>query len=281
VGEVFWYLAEGEHAISNVPSVSLQSLIPRTKDLILCAWAMLRGSLIGFFTGVLPGMGAVSASFISYSVEKRVSKHPENFGKGAIEGLASPESANNSAVIGALLPIFSLGIPGSATTAILLGGLMMWGIQPGPLLMSQHPEVVWPVIASLYIANFVLLAINLPGSAVLAQISRIPPRWLMPLVLAISLTGTYVAKSNLFGPVIALIFGVVGFIFRKTGYPMAPLLLGLVLGESIEQNLRRSLVLFHGNPTFFFTRPLCDLIIILTLVLIFAGIRISRSRPSA
>ncbi len=226
-------------------------------------------------------MGAVSASFISYSVEKRVSKHPENFGKGAIEGLASPESANNSAVIGALLPIFSLGIPGSATTAILLGGLMMWGIQPGPLLMSQHPEVVWPVIASLYIANFVLLAINLPGSAVLAQISRIPPRWLMPLVLAISLTGTYVAKSNLFGPVIALIFGVVGFIFRKTGYPMAPLLLGLVLGESIEQNLRRSLVLFHGNPTFFFTRPLCDLIIILTLVLIFAGIRISRSRPSA
>lgn len=280
VGEVFWYLVEGGQDIKEVPPVSLRALIPRVQELISSAWAMVRGSFIGFIVGVLPGMGAVPASFISYSVEKRVSKHPEKFGKGAIEGVASPEAANNSAVIGALLPMFSLGIPGSATTAILLGGLMMWGIQPGPLLMSQHPEVVWPVIASLYLANFALLAINLPGATVLAQISRVPAKWLMPVVLAISLTGTYAAKSNIFGPVIALIFGAVGYIFRRTGYPMAPLLLGLVLGESIEQNLRRSLVLFHGNPVFFFMRPLSLLILFLTLALIIAGIKISRPKHS-
>jgi putative tricarboxylic transport membrane protein len=278
IGEVFsylWHRDGGEKIV--IPPVSFRSLFPSISETIASGWAIVRGSFIGFFTGLLPGMGAVAASFISYSVEKRLSKHPEQFGKGAIEGVASPEAANNSAVIGALLPMFALGLPGSATTAILLAGLMMWGLQPGPLLMVQHPDLVWPVIASLYIANFALLAINLPGAAVLAQVARIPLRWLMPVVLVLSLTGAYASTNSIFGPVVALAFGFIGFLFRRTGYPAAPLLLGVLVGDSLEQNLRRSLGLFQGDFTVFFTRPLCLAILFLTVLLLIAGNRIYRA----
>ncbi|HEY3314227.1 MAG TPA: tripartite tricarboxylate transporter permease [Bacillota bacterium] len=280
IGEVFSYLWKREGLETHrIPPVGLRDLIPKMNELITSFWAMIRGSVVGFVTGVLPGMGAVPASFISYSLERRVSKHPERFGKGAIEGVAAPESANNGAVIGALLPMFSLGIPGSATTAMLLAGLMMWGLQPGPLLMSQHPEVVWPVIGSLYLANLVLLAINLPGAVFLAQIARIHPRWLMPIILGLSLTGAFAATGNIFGPFVAVVFGAIGLVFRRADYPLAPLLLGLVLGGAIEQNLRRSLVISQGNPAIFFTRPICIAIIFMTLVLLVAGNRLYRAGP--
>jgi putative tricarboxylic transport membrane protein len=215
---------------------------------------------------------------MSYGLEKRLSRHPERFGRGAIEGVAAPESANNSAVVGALLPMFSLGIPGSATTAILLGGLLSWGLQPGPLFIAQNPEMVWTVIGSLYLANFALLVINLPGATLLAQIASIPARWMMPAVVALSLTGAFATDLNLFAPVVALVFGVVGYLFRRANYPLAPLLLGLVLGEMLEQNLRRALTLSHGDPLVFVTRPLSLTILLLTIGLVYSGSRLSARR---
>ncbi len=275
IGEIFAYLwkRDGQGA-ENIPTVSFRSLFPKLSELGQSFWAMVRGSLVGFFSGILPGMGAVPATFICYSLERRISKHPEMFGKGAVEGVAAPESANNGAVIGGLLPMFALGLPGGATTALLLAGLMMWGLQPGPLLMVQHPEVVWPVIGSLYVANFALLAINLPGSALLAQISRIKTKWLMPGVLALSLVGAYASTGNIFGPFVAVVFGVLGLLFRRTKFPLAPLLLGIVLGGTMEQNLRRALVISAGNPLIFFTRPICIGIMIGTVLLLVLGNRL-------
>lgn len=280
IGEVFAYLAGDTDDVPPMPRISLRTLFPPLRTFLACGGAITRGSLLGFFVGMLPGTGPVPASFMSYSLEKRISRHPERFGHGAIEGVAAPESANNSAVVGALLPMFSLGIPGSATTAILLGGLLTWGLQPGPLFISQQPEVVWTVIGSLYLANVALLLINLPGATLLAQIARVPARWMMPGILAISLTGAYAADLNLFAPVVALIFGVVGYLFRRANYPLAPLLLGLVLGDLLEQNLRRSLALSHGDPLVFVSRPLSVAILLLTLGLIIMGSRLSaRGRP--
>lgn len=278
LGEVFAYLWKRDrHRDHRIPPVSFRSLFPKLTEVTASFWAMLRGSVVGFFTGVLPGMGAVPASFISYSLEKRLSKRPELFGKGAIEGVASPEAANNGASIGAMLPMFALGLPGSATTAMLLAGLMMWGLQPGPLLMVQHPEVIWPVIGSLYIANFALLAINLPGALALAQISRVHPKWLMPIVMGLSLTGAYAATSNIFGPLVAVAFGFIGLVFRRTGYPLAPLLLALVLGDPLEQHLRRALLLSDGSVLPFLTRPICLAIIVATILLLVLGGRLYRN----
>jgi putative tricarboxylic transport membrane protein len=278
IGEVFTHLAGGTAVVPAGASIGLRSLFPPLRTLFGARWAMVRGSFVGFFFGFLPGAGPVPASFMSYSLEKRLSRDPAQFGRGAIEGVAAPESANNSAVVGALLPMFSLGIPGSATTAILLAGLLAWGLQPGPLFMTQQPDVVWTVIGSLYVANVALLLINLPGTVFLAQIARVPEHWMMPAVLAISLTGAYAADANLFAPVVAIVFGVVGYLFRRADFPLAPLLLGLVLGEALEQNLRRSLMLSRGEPTVFLTRPLSLTIALLTVGLVLAGHLVSSRR---
>jgi putative tricarboxylic transport membrane protein len=277
VGEVFMYIGgRGDKEVTEIPKVSFRSLFPPVRELITSGWAILRGSLMGFCGGFVPGIGVVAPTFISYSIEKRISRHPEKFGHGAIEGVAAPESCNNSAVVGALLPMFTLGIPGSGTTAILLAGLVMWGLQPGPMLMEQHPEVFWPVIASLYIANFLLLVLNLPGAMLLAQVSRVPVRLMMPFILGVSLTGVYAATDSIFGPLTAILFGGLSYLFRRTGFPLAPLSLGLVLGKMMEQNLRRSIVMFHGSFIPFFTRPLCLLIIAFTIFLILISVAIAR-----
>jgi putative tricarboxylic transport membrane protein len=275
IGEVFAYLAGETEEVAAMPRISLRTLFPPLRTFLACGGAILRGSFLGFFAGMLPGTGPVPASFMSYSLEKRISRHPERFGHGAIEGVAAPEAANNSAVVGALLPMFSLGIPGSATTAILLGGLLTWGLQPGPLFISQQPELVWTVIGSLFLANVALLLINLPGAALLAQVARVPAHWMMPAVLAISLIGSYAADLSLFAPVVALIFGVVGYLFRHANYPSAPLLLGLVIGDLLEQNLRRSLTLSHGDPLVFVSRPLSVAILLVTIGLVVMGKRFS------
>lgn len=275
IGEVLAYLAGETEEFPPMPPISLRTLFPPIRTLLASRWAMIRGSFVGFFVGMLPGAGPVPASFMSYSLEKRISHDPDRFGRGAMEGVAAPEAANNSAVVGALLPMFSLGIPGSATTAILLGGLLSWGLQPGPMFLTQRPDVVWTVIGSLYLANLALLLINLPGAGLLAQIARVPARWMMPAVLAISLTGAFAGDVNLFAPVVALVFGVVGYLFRRADYPLAPLLLGLVLGEMLEQSLRRSLALSHGDPFVFATRPLSLAILLLTVGLVVAGMGFS------
>lgn len=253
-----------------IPKLSVRNLV-YVPELFKYMWAMVRGSLLGFFLGLFPGVGTSTASFIAYNVEKVISKHPDRFGQGAPEGVAAPEAANNSAVIGAYLPMFALGIPSTAASAMMLMGLTMWGLQPGPMLMVEHPVFVWTVIGSLYLANFALLVINLPGASLLAQFTRIPLRLLMPGVLALSVTGAFFSTNNVFGPLLAILCGFLGILFHRTGIPIPSLIIGLVLGRGIEKNLRRALVLSHGSWSIFVTRPLSLAILAVGVGLIIAG----------
>jgi putative tricarboxylic transport membrane protein len=269
------YRGKEDNTPLDLPKLSVRSLI-YVPELFKYWAAMVRGSLLGFFLGLFPGVGTSTATFIAYNVEKVISKHPEKFGHGAPEGVASPEAANNSAVIGAYLPMFALGIPGTAASAMMLMGLTMWGMQPGPMLMVEHPVFVWTVIGSLYLANFALLLINLPGASLLAQFTRVPMHLLMPVVLALSLTGAFFSTNNVFGPIVAIICGFLGFLFQRTGIPVPSMIIGLVLGRSIERNLRLSLGLSHGDWSIFFTRPLSVAILIVGVALIIASVYFRR-----
>lgn len=215
-----------------------------------------RGTVIGFLVGVLPGAGSTPATFFSYAIEKKNSKHPERFGKGAIEGVAGPEAANNAANQGALVPLLTLGIPGSATTAVMLGAFMIYGIQPGPMLFEKDPAFVWTIIASMYIGNVILLILNLPLVNIFAKILDLPGALLNCMVLTFCTIGVYSVRFAVFDVFLMIIFGVVGYFMRKHDYPAAPLLLALVLGEMMEQGLRRALTLSNGDWTVFVTRPI-------------------------
>jgi putative tricarboxylic transport membrane protein len=218
------------------------------------AW---RGSLIGFFIGILPGAGATLASFISYEAERRVMKDgKKKMGTGMIEGVAGPESANNAAANGAFVPMLTLGVPGSATTAILLGAFMVFGIQPGPLLLTEEPVLVWGLILSFWIGNVLLLILNLPLAPLFASILRFRYIYIYPAVLLLCLAGAFSAQNRMWSVWIALLFGVVGFFMLKYKYPVAPLILGFVLGPMLEKGLDRSLAIAHGDPMIFLTRPI-------------------------
>ena len=245
---------------------SLSGLMPTWQDWIASRWAILRGGLIGFVIGVLPGAGATIASFVSYGVERRVSKHPERFGKGAIEGVAAPESANNAAAAGAMVPLLALGIPGSATTAVLLGAFVMYGLRPGPLLLTEQPEVFWGLIASMYVGNVMLLFLNLPGAPLFASVLRLPYSVIAVGILGISIAGAYSLQNNLFDVWVALAFGVLGYLMKRFDYPAAPLVLALVLGPLLEMSLRQSLTISHGSIAIFLTRP--GSVVLLTVGLI-------------
>jgi putative tricarboxylic transport membrane protein len=213
-----------------------------------------------------------------------MSRHPERFGKGAIEGVAAPESANNSATAGAMVPLLTLGIPGSATTAIMLGALFLYGLQPGPLFFTENPDVVWPIIASMYIGNVVLIALNLPLVPVFASILRIPYHFLYPAILVISVVGVYSINTSMFDVWLLVIFGFLGYLMRKTDFPTAPLVLAFVLGPLLEQAVRRSLVISQGSPTIFLTRPWAVVFLVLTLFLTFgpmAGRALGRKSPDS
>ena len=245
----------------------ISGFLPTIKDWIACRGAFVRGTLIGFFVGVLPGAGATIASFLAYGIEKRVSKNPERFGAGAIEGVAAPEGANNAATGGAMVPLFALGIPGSSSTAILLGGMMMYGLRPGPLLISQNPDFFWGVVASMYIGNMMLLVMNLPLAGVFARLTRLPYSVLYPLILLFVVIGAYSLNNSVFEVWLVLIFGVVGYIMRKLDFPLAPLVLALVLGPMAEKALSQSLTMSHGSLAIFFTRPIAAVIFAFTLVM--------------
>jgi putative tricarboxylic transport membrane protein len=234
---------------------SLSGLIPTWQDWIASRWAILRGGLIGFAIGVLPGAGATIASFVSYGVERRVSKHPERFGQGAIEGVAAPESANNAATAGAMVPLLALGIPGSATTAVLLAAFVLYGLRPGPLLLTEHPEVFWGLIASMYVGNVMLLFLNLPAAPLFASLLRLPYSVIAVGIIGISIAGAYSLSNSLFDVWVALTFGVVGYLMKRFDYPPAPLILALVLGPLIEFSLRQSLTISQGDLAIFATRP--------------------------
>ena len=231
-------------------------------------WATVRGSLIGFFVGLLPGGGAVIASLISYAVEKRVSPHPEKFGQGAIEGVAGPESANNSAATGSFIPLLTLGIPGNATIAMIFAALMIHGVTPGPLLITEKPEIFWGVIASMYIGNGVLLLLNLPLVGIWVQVLKVPYFILAPFVILLCVVGVYSIRTNVFDIWVMIVFGVIGYFFRKLAFEPGPLLLAFVLGTISERSFRQSLLMSKGTPWIFFQRPVSAALMILLLALI-------------
>jgi putative tricarboxylic transport membrane protein len=231
-------------------------------------WAMVRGSLIGFFVGLLPGGGAVIGSLISYAVEKRVSKHPEKFGQGAIEGVAGPEAANNSAATGSFIPLLTLGIPGNATIAMIFAALMIHGVTPGPLLITEKPEIFWGVVASMYIGNGVLLLLNLPLVGIWVQVLRVPYFILSPFVVLLCIVGVYSTRTNVFDIWVMIAFGILGYIFRKLAFEPGPLLLAFVLGTISERAFRQSLLMSKGSPLIFFERPVSAALMVLLIVLI-------------
>ncbi|RVT96393.1 tripartite tricarboxylate transporter permease [Rhodovarius crocodyli] len=216
------------------------------KELVFCLPAMMRATGIGFVIGVLPGAGASVASALSYTAEKRINEGNGKFGQGDMRGVAAPETADNAAQIGNLVPMLSLGIPGSGTTAVLLGALLMYNITPGPLLFEQKPEVAWGLIASMYVGNVLLLALNLPLVGVFARLLSVPASVLYPGVLALSFAGVYAASNSAFDLIMSVVFGVLGWLFRKMDIPLVPIVLGFVLGRMLEDNLRRALALSDG-----------------------------------
>jgi putative tricarboxylic transport membrane protein len=227
----------------------LKNLLPTWDDMKRCRFAFVNGSLVGFFIGILPGAGSTIASFMSYGIEKAVSKHPEEFGHGAIEGVAAPEGANNAETGGALVPLLTLGIPGSGTTAILLAALILWGFKPGPLFIQDSPQLFWGLVASMYIGNVLLLVLNLPLVAVFAQLLRLPGYAMYPLILGVSIVGVYTASSSMFQLGLLALFGLFGYAMRKLDFPTAPLVLGLVLGDAMEKALRQSLMMSQGDAS--------------------------------
>jgi putative tricarboxylic transport membrane protein len=247
---------------------SLSNLFPTLRDWRDSILAIIRGTFIGFFLGILPGGGAVIASFGAYAVEKRISKHPERFGTGAIEGVASPEAANNAASQGAFIPLLTLGIPANVVMAILLGALMIHGIKPGPLLMKQHPDLFWGVIGSMYIGNVMLLILNLPLIGIWVKILKIPYPILFPLILLFCLIGSYSLNNNIVEVMIMILFGIVGYLMKKFEYEGAPLILAFVLSPLLENALRQSLIMSHGSFAIFLTRPISLVFFIVSIFLL-------------
>ncbi|MHB1160542.1 MAG: tripartite tricarboxylate transporter permease [Chloroflexota bacterium] len=261
--------AEGE--ARRVFDTKMSSLMPTVQDLKDSAGAILRGTFIGFFLGLIPGVGAVVPTFMSYVAEKKVSKHPEKFGTGVIQGVAGPETANNAYANAALIPLFTLGIPGSPTIAILMGAFMMNGLIPGPFLFKEHSDFVWAVIASLYIGNVILVILNLPLIPMWVAILRVPYAILFALILGFCVLGSYSLDSSVFDVGVMTIFGILGYIFKKLDIPLAPLALTLILGPLMERGLRQSLEISRGDFTIFFTRPIAvTLLIIAALFVVFS-----------
>ncbi len=245
VGEVFkTILSEDTH---NIQIAKITRLYPTMDEMKESAGPIARGSILGFFIGILPGAGAILASFFSYIMEKKLSKNPEKFGHGAIAGVAGPETANNAASGGAMVPLLTLGIPSSGTAAILMGALIMYNVQPGPLLFSEHPKVAWGLIASMFIGNVMLLVLNLPLVSIFAKIISTPAKYLLPIILSISIFGVLSTQNLMMDLWILLACGVFGFWFSKHDYPVAPLVLSVILGPMMEANLGRALNQSEGS----------------------------------
>ena len=234
----------------------IQGLLPNRQDWKDSTMPIMRGSVLGFFLGIVPGLGTIIPTFLSYGLEKRLSKHPEKFGAGAIEGVAAPESCNNAAATGNFVPMLSLGIPANAIMAILLGALTLYGLRPGPLLITENPVFFWGLIASMYIGNVMLLILNLPLIPVWVQVLKIPYGILYPLILLFCLVGAYSLNNSVGDVIIMCVFGVIGFVMKKFQFEAAPMVLALVLGPMLEDNLRQALIISGGSFQVFFTRPL-------------------------
>jgi len=218
--------------------------------------AILRGAGVGFFCGAAPGLGGTISAMLAYVTEKRVSRHPEQFGKGAIEGVAGPEAAVNADTCGAFVHLLALGIPASGSTAVIMGAFITYGIQPGPMLFQTHPDLVWGLIASMYVGNVMLLVLNLPLVGLFARVLYVPPGILLVIILGIASVGVYSFETSTFDLYLALMFGVLGYVFRKLDIPKAPLIFGLILGEKVEQSFRQAMTISGGDPIVFLKSPL-------------------------
>jgi putative tricarboxylic transport membrane protein len=256
----------------------ISHIYPTLHDWTVSIGAILRGTVVGFFLGVLPGGGALLATFASYAVEKRFSKYPEKFGQGVIEGVAGPESANNAAAQASFIPMLTLGIPPTAPLAIMMGALMIHNIIPGPLLMANHPDVFWGVVCSMYIGNVMLLVLNLPMLGLWVKVLKIPYSILFPLILLVCLIGSYSANGSLVDMTIMILFGIIGYLMKKFDYQIAPVVLGMILGGMMEPALRRSLMMSNGRFSIFFNRPISLVLMIATGILLVSplALRISR-----
>lgn len=258
VGEILYTLWRGghlEHIAYKKVTIRDRAFWPTKRDFKDSSGSMVRGSVLGFLVGTAPGAGATVASLMSYNLEKSVSKRPEQFGKGAMAGLTGPEAANNGASAGAMVPLITLGIPGSGATAVLLAGFLMWGLQPGPLLMEQNPEFAWGLIASMYLGNVMLLVINIFMIPTFASIARVPFRTLAPIIIVLCVLGTYTVHGSIIEVGIMLACGVLGFFMRRFGMSPAALVIALVLGPLAEETLRQTMVISGGNAGIFLTRP--------------------------
>ena len=251
----------------EVFSGKISGIYPNKEDWKRSALPITRGTLLGFFMGILPGIGNIIPTFISYALERKISKHPERFGTGVIEGVAAPEACNNSAVGGTFIPLLSMGIPANAMTAILLGALMIYGLQPGPLLIKNSPDLFWGVIASMYIGNFMLLVLNLPLIPLWVQVLKVPYSYLFSFILLFVCIGAYSLSNSVTDIFIAIGFGIIGYLLKLFGYEGAPFVLGFVLGPILETALRRSLILSDGSFMIFVTRPLSALFLAVVVVI--------------
>ena len=267
VGEVFWFAATRQ-VVGGRPAPIAGGVRLTREEWRRSVPAWLRGTVIGFFTGVLPGAGATVASFLSYAAERRLAREPAAFGEGAIEGVAGPEAANNASAGGSLVPLLALGVPGSGTTAVMLAAFQMYGLQPGPLLFSQGSNLVWSLIASLYVSNVLLLVLNLPLIRVWVRLLHVPRPLLFAAVLTFATLGVYTLNNNIFDVAVAYGLGLVAFFMRRHNVPLAPTILAIVLGPLLEQEFRRAMSISGGDPTVFLTRPVSAVILGLVVVVV-------------
>jgi putative tricarboxylic transport membrane protein len=254
LGEIFTSIEEGK--TEQILKTELKNFLPSLRDWNDSKWPIFRGTVLGFFLGIIPGGGALMASFASYAVEKRLSKYPEKFGTGVIEGVAGPESANNSGAQASFIPLLTLGIPTNIVTAILLGALIIHGITPGPLLIKQRPDLFWGVVTSMYIGNVMLLILNLPLIPLWVKVLNVPKFILFPLIMLFCLIGVYTVNNNAFEIFVMIFFGGIGYLAKKLDFELAPFILAVVLGPIFEEALRQSLISSRGDFSIFFTRPI-------------------------
>jgi len=266
IGEVMENL-ERETEQVQILKTKLKGLLPTLQDWKDSLGPIFRGSILGFSLGILPGGGAIMGSFASYAVEKRISKHPEQFGKGAIQGVAGPESANNSACSSNFIPLLTLGLPCNAVMALLLGSLLIHGVSPGPMLIKDHPDLFWGVVGSMYIGNVMLVLLNLPLIGIWVRLLSVPYRVLFPIILLFCLIGAYSLNNDVWEIIIMVFFGIVGYLMRKFKYEAAPFVFALVLSPMFENSLRQSLLMSEGSFSIFFTRPISCLLMVTGIVL--------------
>ena len=264
----------------EIYTTDLGELLPTARDWVAARWAIVRGTLVGFCLGILPGGGAVLSSFVSYALEKRMSRHPERFGTGVIEGVAAPETANNAAAQASFIPLLSLGLPPNVVMAVLFGGLLIHGVQPGPLLIQQHPQLFWGVIMSMFVGNVMLLALNLPLIGIWVRLLRVPYDILFPLILFFCVIGVYSVNNSRVDVYLMVLFGLLGYLMPKLGYEPAPLALAYVLGPILETALRQSLMISGGSFAIFVTRPIAAVSLAVMVALLLLQLYSQRRRHS-